>query len=261
MAPEPVSYFADASDDDLVAAAEEAEKRVNRKSRTSRSPSLTKSSVVTTSYKHTIEPLIEYNDDVIFLNDNSDAEYNSGMLDKVRKPTPTTKITADAESRRKTLQVGPSISTNYASIKPIEKPISYDESSNAYRRRHTTYASPPQNKNTDEEDVLNRVDTPFLSDFTRRLAQLKAEQLPGAELGTNYRTPQRSTSSDYMQQYRSSAYGTAGSSYRPTTTTLQSQKSDSKWSAIEKQFRWPLLILLTLFVAVFVYVFFFSSDY
>lgn len=185
------------------------------------------------------------------------------MLDKVRKPTPTTKITADAESRRKTLQVGPSISTNHANIKPIDKPTLYDDSSSAYRRRHTTYASPPQqNPNIEDstDDVLKRVETPFLSDFTRRLAQLKAEQLPGAELGTNYRTPTRSTSSDYMKQYRTSAYGTAGSSYRPTTS-LQAQKPDSKWSAMEKQIRWPLLILLTLFVAVFVYVFFFSNDY
>lgn len=138
-APEPISYFADASDDDLMAAAEEAERKVARKPRSSRSPSLSKSSVVTTSYKHTIEPLFELNDDVIIVNDNSDAEYSSEMLDKVRKPTtPTTKITVPADSRRKTLHVGPSISTNYANIKPTENL----DSASAYRRRVTSYASP-----------------------------------------------------------------------------------------------------------------------
>lgn len=265
MAPEPVSYFADASDDDLVAAAEEAEKKASRKTtRSSRSPSLSKSSVVTTSYKHTIEPLIEYNNDVILLNDNSDAEYSPEMLDKVRKPsTPTTKITGD--NRRKTLQVGPSISTNYASIKPIEKPISYEDSSSAYRRRYTSYTSPaPAAKNVqedslDDEDILKKVETPFLSNFTRRLAELKAAPLPGTDLG--HKTPTRSTTSDYLKEYRTSVYGTTGHAsdrYRPATP-LELEKPASKWSALEKKIRYPLLIFLTLFFAVVVYVFFFSN--
>lgn len=259
-----------------MAAAEEAEKKVTRKTRTSRSPSLSKSSVVTTSYKHTIEPLFELNDDVIVLNDNSDVEYSSEMLDKVRKPsTPTSKITVPADNRRKTLHVGPSISTNYANIKPIENPV-YDAAS-AYRRRVTSYASPiPTSKaatNDSEDDVLERVDTPFLSNFTRRLAQLKAEPLPGTDLSSGggggggsssggYSTP-KSKSTDYMPDYR--YYGGVSGArtndrYRPTVSSeLKLKKSNLALSKWEQKLRWPLIILLTLFIGVVVYVFFFSN--
>lgn len=270
---EPIAYFADASDDDLVAAAEEAERKaVARKTRTSRSPSLTKSSVVTTSYKHTIEPLYEQNDDVIVLNDNSDAEYSSDMLEKVRKPTtPTSKIIAPADNRRKTLGIGPSISTNYANIKPIENPA-YDSGS-AYRRRVTSYASPTLPSkgaaNDSEDDVLGRVETPFLSNFTRRLAQLQADPLPGTNLGGGgsssgggggYAATPKSKSTDYTPDYR--YYGASGAraSYRSTgSSELKSQKPDSTLSKWEQKFRWPLLILFILFVGICVYVFLFSN--
>ncbi|XP_055320711.1 otefin [Sitodiplosis mosellana] len=267
--PEPISYFADASDDDLVAAAEEAEKQTRRKTtRTSPSPSLTKSSVVTTSYKHTIPPLIEQNDDVILLNDNSDAEYSSDLLEKIRKPsTPTTKIFASADNRRKTLQVGPSISTNFASFKSSEKPV---EDTTGLKRRYTTYASPLHDTHGLEEsneDILKKVETPFLSDFTRRLAQLKAEQLPGTEQSTttyDYKTP-KSTTLAYLNEYRSSVYGSnrVGDRFRDKSIGSLKQQQQlqkpSAWSAVEKKFRWPLVIILAIFVAVFVYVFLFST--
>lgn len=268
--PEPLSYFADASDDDLVAAAEEAEKQSRRKAtRTSRSPSLTKSSVVTTSYKHTIAPLIEQNnDDIIFVNDNSDAEFSPDLLETIRKPsTPTTKISAPiTDNRRKTLQVGPSISTNFSSFKTSEKPI---EDASSFRRRYTTYAATTQ-QNThgledSNEDILKKVETPFLSDFTRRLAQLKAEQLPGTETTTttyDYKTP-KSTTSTYLNDYRSSAYGSnrVADRFRDQTYKQQQQQlqKPSAWSAWEKKLRWPLLIILAIFVAVSVYVFLFSN--
>lgn len=252
----------------MAAAAEEAEKKVARKSRSSRSPSLTKSSVVTTSYKHMIEPLFELDDDVIIVNDNSDAEYNSEMLEKVRKPTtPTTKITAPADSRRKTLHVGPSISTNYANIKPIENPVA--DSASAYRRRVTSYASPipaPKTPAAAGDDVLERVETPFLSNFTRRLAQLKAEPLPGTEPasgGGGYSTPKSKATADYMPDYR--YYGGLSSArtndrYRSLgSSELKSQKSNSALSKWEQKLRWPLIVLLALLVAVSVYVFFFSN--
>lgn len=268
--PEPLLYFADASDDDLIAAAEEAENQTKRKSRTSRSPSLSKSSLVTTSYKHTIEPLIERDDDsVISINDNSDVEFSPEMIERVRKPTPTTKIYASADNRRKTMQLGPSISTNYTNIKGLEKPI--EDTSSAYRRRYTTYTATTQNthgSHGSNEDILNKVETPFLSDFTRRLAQLKAEQLPGGETTTtttDYKSPKSSTSS-YLNEYRSSTYNTSRYSsdrYRdkPLTTSVNQQKpSDwSAWYALEKKIRWPLIIILAVFVTVSVYVFLFTN--
>lgn len=241
----------------MIAAAEEAEKQSKRKSRTSRSPSLTKSSVVTTSYKHIIEPLIEKDDDsVILLNDDSDVEFSTEMIDKVRKPTPTTKISTAADNRRKTMQVGPSISTNYTSIKATEKPI--EDTSSAYRRRYTTYTATTQNSNDlNDAELLNKIQTPFLSDFTRRLAQLKADQLPGVEPTSNYKTP-KSTTTSYLNEYRSSAYGSrlVGDRYnnKPVTTSIKKQ-TPSAWSSFEKKIRWPLLIFLALFVVVSIYVF------
>lgn len=248
-----------------MAAAEEAEKKVVK--RKSRSPSLTKSSVVTTSYKHTIEPLYELNDDVIVLNDNSDVEFSSEMLDKVRKPpTPTSKITASADSRRKTLGVGPSISTNYANIKPIENPA-YDSGS-AYRRRVTSYASPtlPSKaaENGSDDDVLGRVETPFLSNFTRRLAQLQAEPLPGTNLsGSGYVATPKSKSTDYTTDYHYYGGGSGARTndrYRSTVLSeLKSQKSNSAVTKWEQQLRWPVAILVSLLVGIVVYVFFFSN--
>lgn len=270
----PELYFDDASDDDLIAAAAEYEKQSRRK-RTSRSPSLTKSSVVTTSYKHTIEPLIEQkDDDVVLINDNSDAEYSSEMLEKVRKPsTPTTKINPPADSRRKTLQAGPTISTNYSSILASEKPT--EETGSAYRRRYTTYTTPTVASdinakvlNESHDEFMNKIEAPFLSDFTRRLAQLKAEQLPGVSTNAyEYRSPKSTTSttSNFLNEYRSSIYGSGGRaanryrSDRPSTSTFKQQEKPSKLSALESKFRLPLLIILGVFVAVAVYVFLFSN--
>lgn len=215
--------------------------------------------------------MIEQNDDdAILLNDNSDAEFSSDMLNKVRKPsTPTTKISASTDNRRKTLQVGPSISTNFTSFKPSEK--SFDDQSSV-KRRYTTYtASTQQNTHgldDSNEDILSKVETPFLSDFTRRLAQLKAESLPGTDLATTYeyKTP-KSTTSAYLNEYRSSVYGSnrVGDRFLRDNKSTGSYKQQQQLqkpsivSAWEKKFRWPLIIILSIFVAVAVYVFLFSN--
>lgn len=203
------------------------------------------------------------------MNDNSDAEFSSDLLEKIRKPsTPTTKINAPTDNRRKTLQVGPSISTNFSSFKTSEKPV---EDTSSFRRRYTTYAATTQ-QNThgledSNEDILNKVETPFLSDFTRRLAQLKAEQLPGTEITTttyDYKTPKSTTSAAYLNDYRSSAYGSnrVADRFRDKSFKQQQQQQlqkPSAWSVWEKQLRWPLLFILAVFVAVSVYVFLFSN--
>lgn len=257
-----LKYFADNSDDDLVAAVEAAER-----ARKSRSPSLSKSSVVTTSYKHTIEPLMELNDDVVLLDDESDDEYDSNMLANVRKATPTTKITAPADSRRKTMQLQPSITTTTNTPKPVELYTATHESTNSYRRRYTTntpIVNRGQTTNAagtasadSDEDILNRVQTPFLSDFTRRLAELKATPLAGLDDVNDYKEP-KSLSSTY---YRSSVYGIDRpvGVIRERSLASKQQKSMSAWNVFENKIRWPLLILLALFIIVFVYVFLFSN--
>lgn len=195
------------------------------------------------------------------------------MLEKVRKPTtPTTKIIAPADNRRKTLHVGPSISTNYATIKPTEMPV--HDSASAYRRRVTSYAAAPvletktPVKNGDD-DFLERVQTPFLSNFTRRLAELKAEPLPGTNSSgggsssSSYSTP-KTKSTDYITDYRYYSAGVSGRAndrYGPSASSsgLKSQKSNAPLSKWEQKLRWPLIILLTLFIGIVVYVFVFSN--
>lgn len=211
--------------------------------------------MVSTSYKHTIEPLIERaGDDVIVLNDESDDEFVPEMTEKLKKrSTPTTKITAASEGRRKTLQTGtgPSITTNYTSISsPTE-----DAAAAAYRRRYTTNTPVKPSKETDDE-LLKRVETPYLSDFIRRLGELKADPLPGGE--------NRPTSYDYNSP--AASYRSRPSARRETLAAAYAAKAlqtkqqpDSAWTVFEKKVRLPLLILLAIFVVVTVYVFLFSS--
>lgn len=226
---------------------------------------MTKSSVVTTSYKHTIEPLVEHNNDLAFLNDHSDAEYNSEMLEKIRKPsTPTTKITSNAQDdRRKTLHVGPSISTNYSSIKPVDLGTSEDKST-AYRR-YTSYAynspAPTVRESGDSnDDILKKVETPFLSNFTRRLAELKAEPLPGTD--TTHDSEPIYKKLHNQPSLKTSYSARTYDEYRQSGRTDYrfQQKPESKWSVLEKKIRWPLFILIALFVVVALYVFLFSNN-
>lgn len=270
LIPIQVPNYADNSDDDLVAAAEAAEKQAKLlKKRSSRSPSLSKSSLVTTSYKHTIEPLVERNDDdVILLNDSSDAEYSSDMLEAIRKPnTPTTKISAAVDSRRKTLQSGPSVVTNLSSIiKPISNyGLNEAEKTASYRRRYTTNAPIPQSYGVDDsdEDILKRVETPFLSDFTRRLAELKAQPLIDND-NSKYEYKSPKTTSAYYREYRAREhYDNNRDGYstkiKPTTSLLKAQQTETAWNKIEKKIRLPLLIIFGIIALVTVYVFFFSN--
>lgn len=266
--PVQIPYFVDNSDDDLVAAAEEAEKQAKLlKKRASRSPSLSKSSLVSTSYKHTIEPLVERNDDVILLNDSSDAEYSSDMLEAIRKPnTPTTKISAAVESRRKTLQTGSSVVTNLTStIKPTSNYGLNDAESASYRRRFTTNVQVPKSYEAEEsdDDILKRVETPFLSDFTRRLAELKAQPLIENDNSKyEYKSPQ--TTSAYYREYRAREHydnnrDGFSTKIKPKSTLLKAQNTETGWHNIEKKIRLPLLIIFGIIALVTVYVFFFSN--
>lgn len=259
-------YFADNSDDDLVAAAEAVENQTRNK-RSSRSPSLTKSSVVSTSYKHIIEPLVELKDDddddvVVSLVDESDDEFNSNMLEKVRKATPTTSITAPVD-RRKTMQLGPSVITTTTTSKPIEKLPPNEESISSYRRRYTTNTPITNRAPVDsDDDILSRVETPYLSNFTRRLAELKATPIARLDDEFNDFKPKKSTYASSSYDYRSLAYPNRSSErFREHLVTTKQPKTMLAWSSFEKKIRKPLLVLLALFLIVFVYVFFFAENY
>lgn len=269
----------DNSDDDLIAAAEAAEKQSTiqkkRMSRSSRSPSLSKSTLVSTSYKHNIEPLIEQ--DVIVLADESDEEFTPELTEKLkRRNTPTTKIVAGSDSRRKTLQTGPSITANYTSI--TQQTTTAEDAAAAYRRRYTTNTPIKPAKESDE-DLLNRVETPYLSDFIRRLADLKAAPLPGSEKTVYDYRPSPSTTPAYRREYRSSVHreglssGSGNATAKVTAKANAKAKANARFAArswkpnqiemvyptCEELVRLPLLILLGIFVAVFVVVMFFPK--
>lgn len=212
--------------------------------------------MVSTSYKHTIEPLIERDaDDIIVLNDESDEEFVPEMTEKLKKrSTPTTKITATSDSRRKTLQTGtgPSITANYTSISGTND----DATAAAYRRRYTTNTPVKPSKETDDE-LLKRVETPYLSDFIRRLDELKAEPLPGTEQRSSY--DYSSPASSYRTHRSTGRRETLISDPSRSAKLLQTKQPDNAWNKFEKKVRLPLLILLAIFVIVTIYVFVFSN--
>lgn len=256
--------------------------------RTSRSPSLGKSGVVTTSYKHTIEPLHEQsaslNDsDVILVNDDdSDAGIDEYLANKVKDlpkdfSTSTLKSTTigggDSMSRRMTIAPGATLLSEYRD--QANAAIATNES--MFRRRYPTNTriTPQRDLNaggdSDGADILQKVDTPFLSNFTRRLAQLKADPL--TNLNHSYGFDEKATApqvaaspTDYRQErdyYRPSLAGRSSlgrTPYaRPARNVAEMPQEPSAWKKIEAKIRWPLFAVLGLFLCVFIYVFLFTN--
>lgn len=102
-----------------------------------------------------------------------------------------------------------------------------------------------------------------MSNFTRRLAELKAEPLPGTKLGSGTGYTPKAKSGDYTTDYRYYSAGVSGRGndrYRSSVSSdLKSQKSNAALSKWEQKLRWPLLILVALFIGVVVYVFIFTN--
>lgn len=233
------------SDDDEIPAP------INR--RTSRSPSLTKSHTVTTSYKQVIAPVQEDDDVILVYDDDEDSDVNDKENDPVQpKPSQTTKSSSyqsqlSSISKRQTLA-----SNDHRSASPkiysqdFESVIrpSNTATNSAYKRRYTTNTAAVTHELDDP--VLSTA--PFLSDFTRRLAELKAEPLVDSE--------PRAVTSTYRQR----------SEFYQRSATAASQQAAHKEAAnasflktLEQKLRWPLLILLIIVAVVFVYVFFISD--
>lgn len=264
--------------------------------RTSRSPSLGKSTVVTTSYKHTIEPLHEQSvasdDDVILVN-NDDCE--SGVdeffakkgKDSAKHFTTSTTSSGDnnvlrrttLDTFRTTIAPGPTLLSEYRD--QAKEAIATNDS--LFRRRYTTNTpAKPQrdfngNGDNENDDPLQKVDTPYLSNFTRRLAQLKAEPLPGLNNTFGFAEPSASSSAaagtaaaasptGYRQErdhYRPSFAGRSSmgrSQYaRPVFAMAEVPQEPSAWKKLEAKIRWPLFALMALFSCVFIYVFLFTN--
>lgn len=265
-----VANVPEQSDDDVVPSI------VKPNRRTSRSPSLGKSTVVTTSYKHTIESLPEQsfdnNDDDVVLVYDEDSD--GGVNDKFNgagKKTPkkstafgggdtnvSRRVTLD--TFRTTITPGPVQLTEFRD----QAKDSLANNDSLFRRRTTYTPSKPQFESSGDEenaDPLQNVQTPFLSDFTRRLAHLKAEPLPGLRQQLDFDDSSVGQRTDH---YRPSAYAgrssVGRSQYSRTGKSLvAAQQEPSAWKKWEQKIRLPLLVLLGLFVCVFLYVFLFTN--
>lgn len=287
------------SDDDVVAVPV-----TNKPRKTSRSPSLGKSTVVTTSYKHTIEPLPEQSivnddDNNILLNDeDSDPGVDNFFANKANDSLNkfstfrTTSIPENSASRRTTLDPfrssvahGPTLLNEYRD--QANEVIATNDS--LFRRRYTTNTpgttlnggsgggSSGGGGGGDAEvvDPLKTVETPFLSNFTRRLAQLKADPL--ANLSDVFEYGGRSSTSspvaaatatsplsNYRQEhdyYRPSyaARPSLGRSQYARSAIAVAEPEPTAWKHLERKIRWPLFILSGLFLCVFIYVFLFTN--
>lgn len=284
-----VADIPDQSDDDVVAP---PAAKPNR--RTSRSPSLGKSTVVTTSYKHTIEPLHEQSigndvNDVILVNDDdSDPGVDEFFTNNGKGKdftTSTLRSTSSGDNNvlrrttldtfRTTIAPGPTLISEYRD--QAKESIAASES--LFRRRYTTNTpvKPSQELNTGDagnDDPLKKVETPFLSDFTRRLAQLKAEPL--ANLNNSFGYDEKSGSSGaaatatsptgyreerdyYRQSYAGRPSVGRGQYARPARAMAEVPQEPSAWKKIEAKIRWPLLALFGSILFLFVFVVLFTN--
>lgn len=298
----PILSLPDHSDDDL-AIPEVIE--APRRSTKSRSPSLSNSAVVTTSYKQVIQPVVEEDDDLVIIeeeSENGESSHREYDIPLEINPPPTyngksiyTKPTsiggldigaAYADSlRRMTVGGGASVDIASSTLRSDSPKVSsvfakYEAASSAglglgpsagtsYKRRYTTNnaaSNMTYSRHTDgyaeDEDLLN--DAPFLSNFTRRLAELKAEPLGPAKKSVSRGSPVASptissyrTGTDYYRTY----------SDRPESRpAVRAQKKDTVSGtfvaflrAFEGKIRWPLLTVLVVLLAIFVYVVFFIN--
>lgn len=282
--------------------------------RTSRSPSLGKSGVVTTSYKQVIQAVAEEDDeeedDLVILdesgeNDDSSyseevSNYTSPKFNYPVKPTVSSiKQTSVSTTTTKTSRTGlgggyighnldhlrrltvggggggagvsndlrsssPKVSSLFGNYDAAASPFT---NSTAYKRRYTTNAAAisstttPHNGSGDDDDLLQKHDTPFLSSFTRRLAELRAEPLPGAKIVPTVSSPSVTSyrTSDYYRTYGDGKSGGSNLVQRGPRSESIAATFAALLRACEQRIRLPLLILLVVLVAVFVYVILFHN--
>lgn len=309
LSSQPVLELANHSDEELAAVPASQPVQTNLRNK-SRSPSLGKSGVVTTSYKQVFAtPVVEepeedsIEDELIDLvgDDDDESSYSEQLDTAVPVPingkatsaysslrtTKTTTTSTSSGSRNLGLEgvnLNPSVnlrrlvdsgpSGNFRSSSPKVSSLfgNYDAATaptltnTSYKRRYTTNTaaissttSPHYtNGNNDDEDLLKRHNTPFLSDFTRRLADLKADPLPATGVARggspsssalSYRT---STGGDYYRNYDSKARSSIARQRKADTSVAGAFVSFLR--ACERKIRLPLLILLVLLCIVFVYV-------
>lgn len=162
--------------------------------RTSRSPSLGKSQTVVTSYKTEVaKPIVIEESDEEKDDDEEDSEdqtsgsngqnniYPTLPTNGFKNRSPTKLSSMQSTLRRTTTHTAsyqPRYEQNYREfIAPQPKPMpsTYSSSSSGVNRRYTT--SSLRKYDDDSATEHSDIDAPYLSDFTKRLSQLRPEPL------------------------------------------------------------------------------------
>lgn len=232
--------------------------------RSSRSPSLAKSKMVTTSYQHVRadEPIVEEpaykpRETIIPVQresayaaprtsihtqerESTTTSYSSRPIAQLSRPslsTTNTSYTSNSTTRRYTTS-GYKPQTEYSSIS--------SSSTHNYKPQTTSYRDEEENSEDDAED---EVEAPFLSDFARRLSRLKAEPLnenlrPMEKEGSQYRESQRFYTTSIAGRRGINNKNSLGESIRQL------------WFALDRQYglrKYLAVIALTL-VVLFIYI-------
>lgn len=149
--------------------------------RKSKSPSLTKSKVVTTSYKNKTETIVEPEvDEPLYVPEDDDEDDNEPLTQRFPKTRKASPARPDVKKRQ--TFTSPLLEPTYASPKFTRPSLtaSYNYSSPILTsNRRTTLASTsiaPVDESLNDS-FEGDYTSPYLSDFTRRLSRLKAEPL------------------------------------------------------------------------------------
>lgn len=235
-----VAALVEDSDEDVISVP------VKRRS-TSRTvtPTLGKSDTVRTSYKTNVE-VVEENED----SSNVDEPSIEEELMPPRKPSP---VLTQSVSRRKTFTTS---SSSYSTKLP-EKAATFGipALSASYTRRGTYNFTQPE-----EDDELNESNTPYLSNFAKRLSTLRAEPL---DSGTDKLKGLASTTSEYKMSYAQPSYSyksQVAPSNKPVARKSGMLKDLAQiFDTLDRQynFRNILYIILIVMIVVAIYVLFF----
>lgn len=254
----------DDEDEDMLPLAQP----VNRRDRKSKSPSLSRAEMVTTSYIHQVEvapkktivetmeiDLTESTDDVLMEPEPVPEPKIRPQVTPSRESRYNTS-SSTATSKRTTIAGGFSTTT---SNRPSELSTSFGRPSMS-----TVYSS-PRTETRREEANLEPTDSPYLSEFTKRLSRLKAEN---AQLNAVRDHPIRRTiASSYA-----STRGSDGDYVSSRLATVRGQRADDgkKEGEIRASIRQVILsldqkysirkmfyLLIVAMIVIFLFVFFF----
>lgn len=248
-----VSTLVEDSDDDVI----EIPAKRRSTSRTT-TPTLGKSDTVRTSYKTSVD-VVEENEDSSNVDEPSIEEESQPP----RKPSP---VFAQTASRRKTFTTSTSSYSTNLPEKPSPPKFGKSSLTTSYTRRGTYSFTQPED---DEEESmeLNETNTPYLSNFAKRLSTLRAEPLDTGMDKYKKLSPRESgpSTSEYKSDYKAS-YATPSYGYKshvapvPKPAAKRGLMKDigQIYDALDRQynFRNILYIIFIVMIVVAIYVLF-----